>query len=991
MSELNTQGFCDYFVALWGKQPFAWQRELARRVIEDEKPWPEAIALPTAAGKTACLDIAVYALAAQAARLASGQTFSAPRRIFFVVDRRVIVDEAYTRACRLAEKLRLAESGILKVVADRLRHLAGHDLPLASFQLRGGMYRSDAWAKNPVQPTIVACTVDQLGSRLLFRAYGRSFKAWPIQAGLVGNDSLILLDEAHCSQPFLETLQAVNKYRTWSESPLPSPFHVVVMSATPPTGVTDILHDSSDESKDPAHPLGKRQMARKTTFLRIAEKTKGKTANAEMARKLVEQAELLNAAWKGKTEQNTPQQGLFAGPSTDAPATVIFCNRVDTARAAHAFLAKKYGERAVLLTGRMRPIDKDQTVTGPLSVLSADVSAERVLDAPLFVIATQTLEVGANLDFDLLVTECASLDALRQRFGRLNRMGRDIDARAAIVVRADQTEKSEDDPVYEGGLAQTWMWLSKIGGEKQEISMGIAALGSLLPCGEELVKLNAPATHAPVLLPAHIDALAQTAPEPWPTPEVAFFLHGPRSGPADVQICWRADLVGDDEEAWKDAIIACPPASPECLSVPFNLLRRWLAGEAIDAGVDVEGVEVNAEPENDATINRRVIRWRGRDEVEMIDSPAKLRPGDVVIIPADLAGWDVLATLGADKPIADWGDKAYALVRDKALFRLHPEVLKQFPACPPLSRLLKLAEEGPARLADDTEGLEHELKAALASLSGDETLPPELAWMKTTCAGLLRDCKIVPHPTGGLLLIGRRRLNLNKGDADSFSDEDDPTASGNTRSLLDEHVNGVAELAASFARGCNLTEEVADSVTGAARYHDLGKADPRFQAWLNNGNTWLRGPLLAKSGNMAQGRKESEAARKRANYPAGGRHELLSVRLLESDSMLIPVTGRSRDLLLYLVASHHGYCRPFAPVVDDDNPVEVKLMFQERHLMANSATALERLDSGVAERYWQLTRRYGWWGLAWLEAMMRLADHRRSEAEELKRSEVSHV
>ena len=129
------------------------------------------------------------------------------------------------------------------------------------------------------------------------------------------------------------------------------------------------------------------------------------------------------------------------------------------------------------------------------------------------------------------------------------------------MIRADQAEKSEEDPVYGSALAETWKWLNKQAGVKQEIDMGISSISRLLPSGEELKALNAPADHAPVMLPSHIDILAQTAPEPWPTPESRIFLHGPRSGPADVQICWRSDLVGSDEENWKDALILCPPAS----------------------------------------------------------------------------------------------------------------------------------------------------------------------------------------------------------------------------------------------------------------------------------------------------------------------------------------------------------------------------------------------------------------------------------------------
>ena len=167
-----------------------------------------------------------------------------------------------------------------------------------------------------------------------------------------------------------------------------------------------------------------------------------------------------------------------------------------------------------------------------------------------------------------------------------------------------------------------------------------------------------------------------------------------------------------------------------------------------------------------------------------------------------------------------------------------------------------------------------------------------------------------------------------------------------------------------------------------SRALDLGKADPRFQSWLRKGLPWVGGPLLAKSPELPQGRAENRAARERSGYPEGGRHELLSVRMLESRADTLPDTPELRELLLHLVESHHGYCRPFAPVVLDDTPVDVKLTADNRVFEANSATGLERLEAGPADRFWHLTRRHGWWGLAWLEALLRLADHRRSEWEQ---------
>ena len=154
-------------------------------------------------------------------------------RIVLVVDRRLVVDDADRRAQRIAAALRdpsrcpEAGRGVVAEVARRLQRLAGCDeAPLVAERLRGGGPLEQDWARTPTQPTILCSTVDQVGSRLLFRGYGVSNRMKPVHAGLLGEDSLILLDEAHLSEPFLQTLQAVHEIGGANVTP-------VVLTATP--------------------------------------------------------------------------------------------------------------------------------------------------------------------------------------------------------------------------------------------------------------------------------------------------------------------------------------------------------------------------------------------------------------------------------------------------------------------------------------------------------------------------------------------------------------------------------------------------------------------------------------------------------------------------------------------------------------------------------------------------------------------------------------
>lgn len=992
MRDLHPDRFAEYFNALWRRPPFSWQSALAERVLTRlDSPWPQAIALPTGAGKTACIDIAVYALAASLQRQDSVVRSAAPRRIFFVVDRRIVVDEAYERSRELARRLATAESSVLREVADSLRQIAHgsddherwrHEDPLMAFELRGGMYRSEAWARSPLQPIIVSSTVDQLGSRLLFRAYGRGPGMWPVFAGLAANDSLIFLDEAHCAKPFLETLRGIGTYRRLAREPSTAPFHPVVLSATPPPGLDDVFHDRSKERDDPECPLGRRRLAHKpATLIDPVPGKVGRSGSDRFAEALAERA-----------------LDLARG---DLKAVVIFANRVATARAAHANLRSR-GHHSILLTGRMRAFDKDDIVSEQLSPLSSRQSESRNLERPTFVVATQTLEVGADLDFDGLVTECASLDALRQRFGRLNRMGRRVEARAAILIRQEQSQQSEDDPVYGAALARTWSWLEDQAGAGREVDFGIAYLDTRLPVGQALESLSARSPSAPILLPAHLDILAQTSPAPRPSPEVSLFLHGPVSAPADVQVCWRVDILGDDvnwEDKARDLVSQCPPASAECLSVPIWRFQQWMKGETTaDTSTDVEGERPpEIEPSGDG--RRSVIRWSSRrgDGAEVVDDPDKVRPGDVIVIPArHHEEWKPLGDLaesGQTGPVLDWGDRAFRSLRARPLLRLHSELIKQLPdtLVPEAlkSELIRYAAEGTTRLEDDPDGVAVELRELLGRLAtqlGNTELPRSWHWLREVARSLASDRKLarnaLPHPFEGLILRGSRRLSVQGEQADVFTDEDDSSASGTVPVPLAEHLPGVAEFARRFSRASGLPPPLCEAIELAGRLHDLGKADPRFQVLLRNGQCFVAGQLLAKSGSLPKNRGGYARVRLAADYPEGGRHELLSVRLTEHADDVLPNDPVLRDLVLHLIASHHGYCRPFAPVVQDERPVTVSFELLGRHWSYESATRLERLESGVSERYWQLVRRFGWWGLAWLEALLRLADHRRSELEQ---------
>jgi CRISPR-associated endonuclease/helicase Cas3 len=219
---------------------------------------------------------------------------------------------------------------------------------------------------------------------------------------------------------------------------------------------------------------------------------------------------------------------------------------------------------------------------------------------------------------------------------------------------------------------------------------------------------------------------------------------------------------------------------------------------------------------------------------------------------------------------------------------------------------------------------------------------------------------------------------------DAANTEDDHGTFASVSVLLARHISGVAGITQTLATAVGLPVEILDDLVLAARFHDVGKADPRFQLMLHGGDPVahaVAGRLLAKSAVSMPDRAARARARERAGYPSGMRHEGASVALVSS-SRELREKAHDWDLVLHLIASHHGWFRPFAAPVSDASAVQITVDLDGVSLSAPGNHELLRVDSGVADRFWQLVRRYGWWGLAWLETVLRLADHRQSRLEE---------
>jgi CRISPR-associated endonuclease/helicase Cas3 len=177
---------------------------------------------------------------------------------------------------------------------------------------------------------------------------------------------------------------------------------------------------------------------------------------------------------------------------------------------------------------------------------------------------------------------------------------------------------------------------------------------------------------------------------------------------------------------------------------------------------------------------------------------------------------------------------------------------------------------------------------------------------------------------------------------------------------LKEHQSWAADKALDIAHRLGLPEDHACALRIAARLHDEGKRAQRwqraFRAERDAKKLGITEPLAKTRGPINQ------------QVLGGYRHEFGSLPYAEGDAEFQKLRERNKDLadlVLHLIAAHHGYARPLIATdgCEDAPP-----------------SALEERAREVALRFARLQKHWGPWSLAWWESLLRAADAQASRA-----------
>lgn len=817
--------FSSDFQELTGYEPLPWQSRLYDRLYAGDIP--RVCNIPTGLGKTMVIPIWLIALMHQQA---AGQG-TLPRRLVYIINRRTVVDQATEVVGQIRKKW-----------TD----------PLAVSTLRGELADNGEWRKDPSRPSIIVGTIDMVGSKLLFNGYGDGRYGRAHHAGLVGQDTLWVHDEAHITPAFSDLLHQVQ--REQKECHEMRPIQVMELTATPRSDY-DVL-GLEDDDRD--HPIVKERItAEKIVKLHEVEKSKKGARIVELARR--------HASAKVLIYVQTPRE-------VKAIANKLGSEIDKEQRGLAKSRGKKYKKpdswdhRIAILNGRMRGYERDRMTTDN-KVYRKFLNAESV-DESIYLVCTSAGEVGIDIDADHMVCDMSSMDSLIQRLGRVNRRG---GKQAQVDIVYDEEKKDEKNPTPSQATCNILKRWGEFNGSPDELRNRLSKLTDT-----ERDDAFSSTAKPPPLDDIILDEWSMTSIRDIPSRQnVQQYLHGKEPYIPMVHVAWRQEIELFDEYEVKDA----------------RSLTDWF----------------------------RMCPVRSRERLQVLLSEAKkeiskMAGSAVCIDTAGNAEWIELADIGQSKDVS-----GCTLVVSPKSGGLDS------------SGMLDISEK-------------KALDVAVAAFGKE---PERGRWLEGIDSPCPFDDDIPRSPDGKILWPQRGRVCLR--------DEDErpavelvlcmpalelPAERAASEQTLKEHSQWIVEEVCSISKRLGLNDEITKALERAARLHDTGKEAQIWQRYAGNTNDCVP---VAKSKSY-----------RNPQSLGGYRHEFGSLVRAIIDE------GVDNELALHLIATHHGWGRPY-----------FRENAYDREILPSKSREIE---ADARRRFGRLQRRYGRWTLAWLESVLRCAD-----------------
>jgi CRISPR-associated endonuclease/helicase Cas3 len=910
--------FEEFFRLLTGHKPFPWQVELYRRMVRGEIP--QQVSIPTGLGKTAIVAVWLIALANRPDIL--------PRRLVYVVNRRTVVDQT-THEVEQYQK-RVQEEPGLAPLRQRLEALcalppADHPPSLSPNTLQ------DHPAEHPA-PLAISTLRGQW-------ADNRQWLADPARpAVIVGTVDMIgsrLLFSGYRigfrERPLHAGLLGHDVLLVHDEAHLEPAFQVLL----------EQIQRTLQQEQERTGGLGVRPfrlMALSATLRANASAPSGQEVFGLSDQERLplqpipsDDSHPLACLWR----RLRASKRIFLHSVADEEkhlvsqiveqalrwkqsglAVLIFVRRVEHVEQ----IADKLRKKELLvqqLTGTMRGLERDKLVRqDPVFArflpMDSRPGGVQPVEGTAYLVCTSAGEVGVNLSADHLVCDLTPLESMIQRFGRVNRFGQRSDSEIHVL---HPTQFDEADS-FDKARQKTLELLGRLGGD------GSPAALLDLPRADCADAFSPPPTVLPIS-EILLDAWSMTSiRDQLPgRPEVEPYLHGlVKEEIPETYVAWREEV----EVISTDLLLQRYP--PEELLEHYPLKPHELLRDQSDR-VWKHLKELANRLRKDARERDRqhpvwLVDSRGAVQVFTLEKLVQQDKSAIyyrtVLLPPSVGGLQGGFLDGQSAPPAgeslDVADQGVTDLVQKKARRLRRFSDNPEPEHLEKMRLIWTIDTQPE--AEEAEEVE------LAGVPGE----------------------VSEAPTGQPAVRGRYWHWYESIEAA----ETEGSESAHRPIPLDEHLEAAAELADRMAERLGLPASIRQAVCLAARLHDLGKRRRIWQQAI--GNSDPSQPLAKGPGAMRLAELSSY------------RHELGSLLDLAGLPEFQSLSEEQKDLVCHLVAAHHGRARPHFPAEAIFDP--------ERPLSEAEAAAWE-----VPRRFARLQRRFGRWGLAYLEALVKAVDY----------------